>query len=93
MREDWGYYELGDFKFEVELDTGSSPDNEVIIWVAKNGKPLPVKDVVTNGKLRTINFRVYFPMNVRDETLYQYCLSFSHNEIFRQEEINKFRNS
>lgn len=71
------------YGFSIELDTGGSPGEEVVVWVYRDNEPLLGKTEWPHP----IQFRAYFATHKQARA---YCNKFADDETFRQREFNSF---
>ena len=91
MRGEFNQKRYGKFAFNIELDTGGAPGEEIVVWVSdKNG-------AVAQDELQ---FRAYFPYKDAQDAgdkfdesydpIERYCRQFSRDKTFREAELTRF---
>lgn len=68
---------IGDYKFEVDLDSSSAPDkHHLTCWVSKDERPLLDK----SGS----PVRKYFPLEIFNNRYFiKFCMKFANDERYR----------
>ena len=98
MRGEFNQERYGKFTFNIELDTGGTPGEEIVVWVSdKNG-------AVAQDELQ---FRAYFPYKDAQDAaggvvidgdkfdesydpIEKYCRQFARDKTFRKAELDRF---
>ncbi len=96
MRVTFCKEKFGRFTFNIELDTGGTPGEEIVVWVYDKNEAVIQNDM---------QFRTYFPSNdaigftptdrffIDDESydpIEKYCRQFARDKTFRKAELTRF---
>lgn len=76
MRAEAGMWEILNYKFAMEFDSGGDPDCPFTLWIYKDREPMYFED-------SEIQIRKDFKKNYSKTHVNNFCFKFANNEEYR----------